>query len=140
MPVIKGLPEELESLQFQLFAKPILSDEGALRVAFKYPEKLKDKPFTLLVDDAVVEDHGKDLLLKQGEHVLTVISDHYRNENRRFVVERAKILDLPIELQDPTPMIVIEARKTRKYSSTEPPSSRPGNPSRRSPASTRCAS
>lgn len=114
MPVIKGLPEELESLSFQFHAKPILTEEGALRVVLKYPEKLKDKPLTVLVDDTVVEDPSKELLVKQGEHVVTVISDHYRNENRRILVERAKTLDVPIELQDPTPMVLIEAPENAK--------------------------
>jgi hypothetical protein len=46
--------------------------------------------------------------LKEGEHHLVVLSEDYRNESRRFVVERAKILDLIIELQDPTPLIIFE--------------------------------
>ena len=114
MPVIKGLPEELESLRFQFHAKPILSEDGAVRVVFKYPEKLKDKPFTLLIDEAVVEDPAKDFLVKQGEHVVTVISEHYRNENRRILVERARTLEVPIELQDPTPIILVEAPENAK--------------------------
>jgi hypothetical protein len=114
MPVIKGLPEELESLRFQLFVKPILSDEGALRVVFKFPDKLKDKPFTLLIDDTVVDDAGRELLVQEGEHVLTVISDFYRNENRRVLVERAKTLEVPIDLQDPTPIVAIEAPENAK--------------------------
>jgi hypothetical protein len=38
-----------------------------------------------------------------------VLSDDYRNESRRFIVEKAKILDLIINLQDPTPLIIFEA-------------------------------
>jgi len=38
-----------------------------------------------------------------------VLSDDYRNENRRFMVERAKRLDVAINLQDPTPLIIFEA-------------------------------
>jgi hypothetical protein len=38
-----------------------------------------------------------------------ILSDDYRNENRRFLVERAKTLDLAITLQDPTPLIIFEA-------------------------------
>ena len=109
MPVIKGLPEDFETIRFQLSAKPILSDEGALRIALRYPEKLKDRPFTLLIDDAVVDAPGKEMILTEGEHALTLVSDHYRNETRRFVVERAKTTELLLELQDPTPLVTIEA-------------------------------
>ncbi len=109
MPVIKGLPEEIESMGFQLYARPILTDEGALKIDFQYPEKLKDKPFTLLVDDEVVPNPSAEILLGRGEHTLSVISEHYRNEIRRFDIEQAKVLKMAIGLQDPTPIVVVEA-------------------------------
>ncbi|MFA6504557.1 MAG: hypothetical protein WCT14_00580 [Treponemataceae bacterium] len=114
MPVIKGLPEEIETFHFQLHAKPILTEEGALRIVLKYPEKLKDKPLTVLMDDTVVSDPTKELLLGTGEHVLSIVSDFYRNENRRFLVERAKSMELVIELQDPTPVVSVEAPENAK--------------------------
>jgi hypothetical protein len=109
MPIVKGLTEELETMQFRLSIKPILGDEGALRISFRYPEQLAGKPFTALIDDKVVEDPEEELLLKEGEHHLVILSDDYRNESRRFLIERAKTLDLSIELQDPTPLIIFEA-------------------------------
>jgi hypothetical protein len=108
MPVIKGLSEELESIIFQLNAKPILSDEGAVRLVPRYPEQLQGKPFTVLIDDVLIENPAEERLIKEGEHHLVILSDDYRNESRRFVVERAKILDITIELQDPTPLMIFE--------------------------------
>jgi hypothetical protein len=108
MPVIKGLSEELETMIFQLSVKPILSDEGAVRLNCRYPEQLPGKPFTLLIDDMVIENPAGERLLKEGEHHLIVLSDDYRNESRRFMVERAKVLELTIELQDPTPLMIFE--------------------------------
>jgi hypothetical protein len=108
IPVIKGLSEELENMAFQLSVKPILSDEGAVRLNYRYPEQLPGKPFTILIDDTVIENPGEEQLLKEGEHHLVVLSDDYRNESRRFMVERAKVLDLGIELQDPTPLMIFE--------------------------------
>jgi hypothetical protein len=108
MPVIKGLSEELESIVFHLNAKPILSDEGAVRLSPRYPEQLQGKPFTVLIDDILIENPAEERLLKEGEHHLMILSDDYRNESRRFVVERAKVLDLAIELQDPTPLMIFE--------------------------------
>jgi hypothetical protein len=109
MPIVKGLTEELETMQFRLSAKPILSDEGAVRISFRYPEQLAGKPFTMLIDDTVVENPEEERLLKEGEHHLMILSDDYRNESRRFLIERAKVSDLTIELQDPTPLIIFEA-------------------------------
>jgi hypothetical protein len=109
MPIVKGLTEELETMRFRLGVKPILSDEGAVRISFRYPEQLTGKPFTVLIDDIVVENPGEERLLKEGEHHLMILSDDYRNESHRFLIERAKVLDLAIELQDPTPLIIFEA-------------------------------
>jgi hypothetical protein len=108
IPVIKGLSEELETIVFQLSVKPVLSDEGAVRLNYRYPEQLPGKPFTILIDDIVIENPAGERLLKEGEHHLIVLSDDYRNESRRFMVERAKVLDLTIELQDPTPLMIFE--------------------------------
>jgi hypothetical protein len=108
MPVIKGLSEELESIAFQVKVKPVFSDEGAVRLSHRYPPQLQDRPFTVLIDDRLIENPGEELFLKEGEHQLVVVSEDYRNENRRFVVERTKTLDLTIELQDPTPLIIFE--------------------------------
>jgi hypothetical protein len=108
IPVIKGLSEELETMVFQLSAKPILSDEGAVRLNYRYPEQLPGKPFTILIDDILIENPAGEQLLKEGEHHLMVLSDDYRNESRRFMVERARVLDLTIELQDPTPLMIFE--------------------------------
>jgi hypothetical protein len=109
MPIVKGLSEEVENMRFVLNARPILAEEGAVRLNFRYPEQLKDKPFIVLIDDIVVNNKAEEQMLKEGEHHLVVLSEDYRNENRRFLVERAKRLDIVINLQDPTPLIIFEA-------------------------------
>jgi hypothetical protein len=107
-PAIKGIGEELERMSFRLSVKPILGDRGAVRLHFRYPQQLPDKPFTLLIDDQVIDRPLEELLLKEGEHHLLVLSDDYRNESRLFLVERAKVLELNIELQDPAPLLIFE--------------------------------
>jgi hypothetical protein len=109
MPIIKGVSEDLENMQFNLIVRPILSDEGEVRLNFRYPEQLRGKPFTVLIDDMVVGNTNAEQLLREGEHHLVILSEDYRNESRRFVVERAKRLDMVIDLQDPTPLLVFEA-------------------------------
>ena len=109
MPVIKGFSEDITSMVFQFSVRPILSDEGSVKLIARYPDQLRGKPFTVLIDDAVIPDFSEEILLKEGEHQLVVLSDDYRNENRRFKIERAKTLELSIVLQDPTPLIIFEA-------------------------------
>ncbi|MDR0387796.1 MAG: hypothetical protein LBH57_07130 [Treponema sp.] len=121
MPVSKGLNEELETMKFQLSAKPILGDEGIVTLSFRRPEQLPGKPFTVLIDDVVIENPGEGRFLREGEHHLVILSDDYRNENRRFIIERAKVLELSIELKDPAPVIYFEApENARIFLNNEP--------------------
>ncbi|MDR0555074.1 MAG: PEGA domain-containing protein [Treponema sp.] len=109
MPVIKGLSEEVETMRFTLNVKPILSDEGAVKILLRYPDNFPAKPFIALIDDEVVERPQEERLLREGEHHLVIISDDYRNESRRFIVERGKVLELAVNLQDPTPLLIFES-------------------------------
>ncbi|MDR0558281.1 MAG: hypothetical protein LBG43_10560 [Treponema sp.] len=121
MPIIKGISEELENMTFTLTAKPVLSNEGALALSFRYPEQLQGKPFVLLIDDALIENVNELQFLREGEHHLTILSDDFRNENRKFFIERTKILELAIDLQDPTPLIFFETpERTIIYFDNEP--------------------
>ncbi|MCL2761621.1 MAG: hypothetical protein FWD36_00245 [Treponema sp.] len=127
MPIIKGLSDALEHMRFTLTARPILGDEGAVRLIPRYPEQLRGRPFTVLINDTVV-NIAEEQLLKEGEHHLVVLSDDYRNESRRFMVEKAKLLDLFIDLQDPTPLIIFEAPENALVFLNNAPVSRDGGP------------
>jgi hypothetical protein len=108
LPVIKGISPELETMVFQLQIRPILSDEGAVRLGFIYPEIMPERPVIVLIDDEVIVNPLETLFLKEGGHSLVILSDDYRNLSRRFWVERARIMDLTVELQDATPLLIFE--------------------------------
>jgi hypothetical protein len=108
-PIDKGLPAAFERLTFNVTARPILSDEGAVRIIPRFPPQQRNRPFTVLINDNVISNISEEIVLREGEHHLVILSDDYRNESRRFIVERGNIIDLIIELQDPTPMIIFEA-------------------------------
>ena len=109
MPVIKGITEELEKMVFILHVKPILSDEGAVKINLKYPDQLPGKPVIILINDKVIENINEEVLLREGEHHLLVLSEDYRNQSSRFTVERAKVMELLVELEDPTPLLLFES-------------------------------
>jgi hypothetical protein len=67
-------------------------------------------------------------MLREGEHHLVVLSEDYRNESRRFMVERAKTIDLIIELQDPTPLIIFESPENALIFLNNNPVSRDSGP------------
>ncbi|MDR3276623.1 MAG: hypothetical protein LBT11_05370, partial [Treponema sp.] len=108
MPVIKGISTEVEAMKFTLNVRPIMSDEGAVRIVPRYPENLPGRSFSVYIDDQLISP-SEERFLKEGEHHLVVLSSEYRNESRVFIVERGKIQDIGINLQDPTPLIIFEA-------------------------------
>ncbi|MCL2879706.1 MAG: hypothetical protein FWF29_05620 [Treponema sp.] len=128
MPVIKVISPELEKMVFILNVKPILSDEGAVRIIFTYPQQLPGRPVSVLIDDVPVENPNNELLLKEGEHNLVVLSADYRSQNRRFMVGRAKTTELTVELQDPTPLLVFEYPDAVRIYVDNKPVSNPHNP------------
>jgi len=128
MAIIKGVSEELENMTFTLTARPILSNEGAVKISHRYPQQLRGRPFTVLIDDVVIENPSEERLLREGEHHLVVLSDDYRNESRRFMVERSKTIDLLIELQDPTPLIIFESPENARIFLNNNPVSRDSGP------------
>ena len=108
VPVIKAIPDELEKIVFTLNVKPILSEEGALRINFRYPEGLRDRPMTVLIDGEPISNPAEERFLKEGDHRLVIQSEDYRGQSSRFVIERAKTLDLLVELQDTRPRLIFE--------------------------------
>jgi len=128
MPVVKGLQEDLENLKFNLIVRPILSDEGAVRLIPRYPPQLRNRPFTALIDDTVITNISDQYVLKEGEHHLVILSEDYRNESRSFFVEKAKILDLTVELKDPTPLIIFEGPQNAQIFLNNAPVARKGEP------------
>ena len=98
-----------ESGQVFVTTRLIPGDEGAVRLALRYPQLLRDRPVSVLIDDEVVTDAGALHILREGEHQLLVISEDYRTESRRFLVERGKIADITVTLKDTTPVLLFEA-------------------------------
>jgi hypothetical protein len=115
MPVVKGLSDELENMTFNMTVRPITSNEGAVRLVPRYPPQLRNRPFTVLINDTVISDISEQIVLREGEHHLVILSDDYRNESRRFIVERTKVIELIIELQDPTPIIIFEGPQNSQF-------------------------
>jgi hypothetical protein len=107
MPIVPKVDEEIEEMRFQLSVKPLITDEGAVKINVKYPQN-GGKPYTTLIDDKVIEHIEEEQIIKEGEHHLMIISNDYRNESRRFILERGKTTEINITLQDITPLILFE--------------------------------
>jgi hypothetical protein len=116
IPIAKGLGSEAEASRFQLRIRPLLSDEGALALRLRYPEGVPERyPLTVTVDDRRVEPSAP-ILLGTGTHRLALSSEAYKDESLSFAIEQGRTLDLVVELQDTTPILVIEAPDSAIFS------------------------
>jgi hypothetical protein len=128
MPVVKGFSDELEAMRFKITVKPILSNKGALKISIRYPKKLQNRPFSLLIDDQVVDNPQAERIMDEGDHHLVILSDDYRDESRIFKIERARVLELPVVLQDPTPLVIFEGPESARIFFDNKPVERPQRP------------
>jgi hypothetical protein len=109
VPISKGVPAAAEAAKFQVRVRPLLSDEGALSLRLRYPEgSAERRPVSVTVDDRKV-DASAPILLRAGQHRLGVASEAYRDESRGFSIEQGRTLELVVELEDTTPILVVEA-------------------------------
>lgn len=108
-PAMKGLSQELEKAVFQVRVRPLLKEEGRLRLRIEEgPGLAKGAQYRVSVDGAEVADPKAPLILKSGSHDLRVTGPEIRDEYRSFTLERAKELVLDIVLKDVTPRLVLE--------------------------------
>ncbi len=108
LPVMKGLPDNIESVKFTVKVKPILAEEGGMRLKFSWPET-GEKPVSVRLDDQALANPEALTILQPGEHHLSIVSDDYRNEVRVFTVERARVAEITVAMKDTTPRLTLVA-------------------------------
>jgi hypothetical protein len=108
LPLSREVSDAVRAMRFQLSVRPITSDNGAVKVTINTPPDVDNKPYTVFIDDKIIEQPAEEHILPSGEHHLMLIASDYRNESRRFILERGKTLDITITLQDLTPLVLFE--------------------------------
>lgn len=107
-PAMKGIPEETINAKLNLAVKPILSNKGRLSLSIKTPPN-SSLPYEVFVDDELIDNHAKPLILDTGMHKLSVQSQEYRTEMRSFLIEQAKTVPIEMELKSLAPTLIIIA-------------------------------
>ncbi|MCX7024523.1 MAG: hypothetical protein NT080_07875 [Spirochaetes bacterium] len=109
-PVSKGIPPELELSGFKLRIRPLLIDEGILRLSVTGPEpEPAPDDIEVFIDEKRCERWYEPVFLRKGSHSVQVKAPGFRDEMRTVVTEPARILDLAVVLQDTKPTAVFEA-------------------------------
>jgi len=107
-PIGKGTTTAMETAEFKLTIRPVLAEEGGIRVSVTASD-IADRPFSIFVDDRRVEDPRSLILAKRGAHVVRVSAEGYREEVTTVAVESGKIVPVTINLTPNAPLLVFQA-------------------------------
>ncbi|ULQ59463.1 PEGA domain-containing protein [Brucepastera parasyntrophica] len=108
LPVMKGLPDDIENVVFSVKIKPLFINEGGFILTLTYPDE-EQYPVSVRLDETLLQEPHSLQLLSPGNHYLSVVSEEYRNEVRQFTVESARTTELEVQLQDTTPHLFLIA-------------------------------
>ncbi len=107
--VMKGTDDDISSGIFEVSARPLLINKGKLSVKLESPDGSKIRAYTAYLDNKVISLDSKPLILSDGSHTLSLVSDFYRNEVRTVNIEQAEETLLNIKLRDIAPSVMLLA-------------------------------
>ncbi len=122
--VMKGVSEDLYSSQFEITVRPILLDKGRVKISVTVPPELRDKPYSIYIDDKLSSQTPKELF-STGEHHLSIVSDAFRNEVRTFRIEQAKTSTVSVTLRDIAPSVKFVCPETARILFDQKPVANP---------------
>lgn len=103
---MKGVPQSVLDAEFEVSAKAVLTDFGALKVV----SSAGAGEYTVYVDEKPVTPNESGLiLLKPGKRNVSVVSDKFRNESRSVMIGQAQVSELNLDLQSVEPAVYVSA-------------------------------
>ena len=108
--ISKGIPPEVESSGFKVRIRPIMTDEGMLKLIVKGRDtQLSETDVEVYLDEKPLLNWAKPLFFKKGNYTIQVRAPGYRDEVRTVFIESAKINEMTILMQDTIPEVILEA-------------------------------
>jgi len=108
-PIGKGLQPAMETAEFKLTIRPVLRDEGGIRVSVSYPDGTDHPATAVFVDDKRADDPHALILAKKGARVVRVSAEGYREEVVTVAVEPGKVIPLTVAMTPNAPLLVFQA-------------------------------
>lgn len=112
LPVAKGLPEGVSESKFPITVTPILENKGLLKLHLSENGKPPEFPYTLTIDGQQLAPDTLGYELSSGIHNMTVSSNHYKQVNKTFGIEKGQTTQMGVSLQPLVPTILFEAPDT----------------------------
>ena len=108
-PIGKGIPPAMEAAEFRLTIRPVLRDEGGIKVSVTYPEGIEHGAISIFMDDKRVEDASSIFLAKKGARVLRVSAEGCLEEFLTIAVEAGRVIPVSVALTPSAPFFVFQA-------------------------------
>jgi hypothetical protein len=107
-PIGKGFGPDLESVEFRITARPVLTDEGGISLVCSFPEGAEPVPYSVYIDDKRVEDVARTMVTRKGARVLRVSAEGYREEVVSLSIEAGAISKVSVKLVPDAPRLHFE--------------------------------
>ncbi len=110
LPLEKGIPGSIESSKFAISARPVLRNEGLLRLTLNEGGSPPTLPFDLSIDDQQEPFPQPDgYVLPTGLHHLRITSDYYTEQFQTFGIDQGATTKVNLTLVRPVPKLIFEA-------------------------------
>ena len=108
---MKGVPKSVMEAEFEVSAKAVLADYGALKVL----APADSGEYTVYVDEKAVTANDKGLvILKPGKRNVSIVSEKFRNETRSVMIAQGEVTELSLALQSVAPAVRVRAPEGTK--------------------------
>ena len=108
---MKGVPKSVMEAEFEVSAKAVLADYGALKVL----APADSGEYTVYVDEKPVTANEKGLvILKPGKRNVSIVSEKFRNETRAVMIAQGEVTELSLALQSVAPSVHVRAPEGTK--------------------------
>ncbi|GAB1432538.1 hypothetical protein MASR2M29_11630 [Spirochaetota bacterium] len=106
-PIGKGISPAMEKAEFKLILRPVLGDEGALKLSVVFPDGAEPVIPSVFIDDKKTDYPQELILLRKGPRVLRVKAEGYKEEILTLSMEPGKIVSANISLVPNQPIFII---------------------------------
>lgn len=108
-PIGKGLLSSMETAEFRLNVRPVLRDEGGLKISLDFPDGSDPAGVAVYVDDKKLEDHRGLAIVRKGARVVRVVAEGFREEVVTVPVEAGRIVPIELTMTPNLPRFAFEA-------------------------------
>lgn len=108
-PIGKGLLPSMEDAEFRLTVRPVIGDEGGIRLDVATPEGPLASPPSVYVDDRLVEPVDGFFTARRGARVIRISRDGYKEEIVTVAVEPGRVFPVSVTLTPNAPVVRFHA-------------------------------